>query len=351
MADLQPIGSGLAEVMRAAAEARAALTLAGPPEVDAAAEMRQRVADRTRSLMSSGAPEDAAELVAHDDERRARIEADARRLHETRGIPLPEATVQAERSAGVRKLQPTHALQAGADFLARCADRDLRAKKVLVLAGPKDACKSTALTAIVSSWPQAHPSRGIRGAWWTLDEAPLFVPWTRIIGIWYHKPTEHEPVDPVTRVSRTRLMRAKLLALDDVGQEPADMASRCGEILDELLDMRPAAGLFTAIATNYEYAARRCAGCRRMPYFCDADERPQNAVCHARRRGEKTLTDTPTTIDGLINRYPEREGRIGERLTQHAGKDNWVTCPVEGFRNADRRKDVLQRRATAGGAR
>lgn len=269
----------LAAVIARAREAYSGRQRYVDPDLDAALQSARKATeqhDRCRSLMAYGIPEDAALVIAAD------------------AVEDRPAVVAVRRWVEVRP------------------------HLMLVLAGQKDASKTFAASLAVATWPKGPPGpRQLRGAWWELGEAPVIVKFSLILGPWYHLPTEARPVDPATRLDKVDLLRAKLLVLDDVGQEPRDLAERCGEALDQLLDVRAAAGLFTLLTTNYEHATDRCAGCSRKPEVCSCRRAP---------------ADEPRVKPGLLSRYGERGQRIGERILEHAGPAGWVNCPYSGYR-------------------
>lgn len=181
-------------------------------------------------------------------------------------------------------LQPSKAI----DHVRRFAAE--RAHQVLVLAGQKDGSKTTAACCAIDrwQWSRRKPER------W-----PWLVSFEHILGPWYHRPSEASPRDEQTGVGRRDLMLAELLVLDDVGQEGGE-TWRFGEVLDQLVKARCDAGLFTIITTNEE---------------------------------------DPETFAG---RYGDRAARLLERITEFA---LWAKCPHEGFRDAERRSEVLKQRA------
>jgi hypothetical protein len=257
------IGEDLGGLLATMAEARESLSFAPPAESDDA-ERARYLAERKRDLMTNGIPAGAAAVIAASN------------------------------------LAPCTAITKAREWF-----RNPARKQVLVLAGPKDACKTTAASCAVDVWP-----------WRGLEQLPRLVAWENVLGPWYHRPSDSSPHDEVTRLRRRDLLTAALLVLDDVGQEASELAPRFGEALDLLLKTRCDAGLYTIITTNYE---------------CLVDT----------RRGKDL-------ISGLVTRYDHRGPRIGERLTEFA---TWARCEVEGFRSAERREAVLRRRAAQEGTR
>lgn len=255
---------GLGQLAAAISTVRRSLierTRDGIPDTPIAAAVRSWVAERIPALMAMGIPEDAAEVIACD------------------------AVDDAPAVEAVRKWV------------------EQRRHKILVLSGQKDASKTLAASLAVATWPRGHHSAGIRGAWYHTHESPVLVPFALILGPWTHRSTEAEPVDPVTRLTKSRLMTARLLVLDDVGQEPAVTDKQAGsyeEALDQMLEVRSSLGLFTLLTTNFE------------------------------------------ALRSLLARYPHRRQRIGERLLEHCGRAGWVECPHSGFR----RLKTPQRRTT-----
>lgn len=286
----QPIGAGLDEIIARAAEAV-----------------------RTRGFARPGS--DAAEQVRIDDHLR-RLQA--------RGVPYKAALAIA---AG---LDETFALRRSLAWLDSSPRR-----QVLVLAGPKDACKTTAASVLVDRWAPWPQTR--------MDETPIVVAWETILKVWYHKPTEANPRDPITNLPIRDLFTTALLVLDDVGQESATTAEQHhGEVLDILLKTRCDAGKHTALTTNYESPHDTCPACKRLTHVCDADGRCPSA------RGRKLPTpeDRAKHVTlGLLSRYPARGARIGERLTEFG---EWVHCPAEGLRSRERRAAVLAKRGRSG---
>lgn len=249
----QHIGAGLQDVIAAA---RAAVRLRPTPARDEAAERRSAMHDRAARLRALGVPAGAAAVIAAD------------RLVDT-------AALNTTRSWLRERLEER-----------RCGT--LGGKRALVLAGHKDASKTTAASWALETWP-----------WTRADEVPILVPFEQILGPWYHRPNEASPKDELTRLTKRDLLVTALLVLDDVGQESADLAERHGEVLDQLLKARCDADRLTIITTNYVKAEQ------------------------------------------LLERYGPRGSRIGERLTEFA---EWERCPVEGLRADQRREQVLGRR-------
>lgn len=252
----------LSAIIAAAAEARAAL---GPAVRVSAEEQARREAQaqadarakRKAALLARGVPAGAAAVIAADE------------LQATAAVDQAKAWMR-------ERLQERRAGQLGG-------------KRVLVLAGKKDASKTTAASVIVERWP----------LWQRLEECPLLVSFEQILGPWYHRPSEAQPRDELTGLTRRQLLTASLLVLDDVGQESAELAERHGEVLDQLLKARCDSDRYTIITTNYE-------------------------------KGED-----------LLRRYGPRAGRIGERITEFGV---WADCPREGLRSARRRAMELNRR-------
>ena len=253
------IGTGLAEVMGAVEEARAALDSWRPPAVR------------------------AAEVAAAEERDRQRRRADHEHFLRGRGVPEPPAKLIAD-----GKLTDTSSLQQAARWLRSVLTErsgGKRAWRVRGLAGEKDAAKTTAASWLVDKWP-----------WKRAEELPIFLAVEDLQGAWM----AHSSEDPVSGLSRRALMHAGLLVIDDVGQEPSNptLAAILAEILDTLLRRRCDLGLSTCITTN------------------------------------------ELSIEALCSRYATRP-RIAERLTEFAV---WADCPREGFRDKDRRAQVLEQR-------
>lgn len=263
-ADARRTRKVLAGIMAAAAEARDALVRRSPPPPTREQLEQERVrqaavarAQRKAALQARGVPAGAAAVIAADE------------LQQTAAVDQAQTWMRErlrERRVGT-----------------------LGGKRLLVLAGKKDASKTTAASVLVERWP----------AWQRLEECPLLVPFEQILGPWYHRPTEGQPRDELSGLTRRQLLVASLLVLDDVGQESAELADRHGEVLDQLLKARCDADRYTVITTNYE-------------------------------KGEE-----------LLRRYGARASRIGERITEFGV---WADCPREGLRSAKRREQELNRR-------
>lgn len=242
-------------------------------------------------IQQSASEEEQAAVAAQSKqyELRKRIEALL-----TRGIPAKDIELIA---AG--ELVETRALRAVRDWLA-----DDRAPRLLVLAGQKDAGKTTACSVAVA----ADPSEA--DAVWVGRTAPRgrYVEAELLLKAWWHRDYLDESsrrvdVDPVTKLSPAVLVGCSLLAIDDVGQEPGQFVDGVAEALDVLVRLRCDRRLRTVISTNLE------------------------------------------TVDALVARYSAtgRGGRLTERLTEHG---LWVKCPPEGLRTTSRRKQVLARRTS-----
>lgn len=254
-------------------------------------EILNKIMAEARALMvKPGAPPLSEEELEREEARRkAAARADRKAALMARGVPAGAAAAIASES-----LVPTaaidHARSWMRDRLRERHEGALGGKRALILAGKKDASKTTAASIIVEVWP----------LWRRIEECPLLVDFALLLGPWYHRPSESSPVDELTGLSKRQLLTASLLVLDDVGQESAEMAERLGEILDLLLKARCDADRYTVITTNYE------------------------------------------TSEGLLRRYGGRAGRIGERITEFGV---WADCPKECLRGAKRREEELKRRA------
>lgn len=258
------LADGVADLMAALSEARQALDAWKPLAVREAelraaedAEQRRRRADHEHFLRGRGVPERPAALLAG-----GALTDTASLRHAARWLRL----VLAERTGGPK------------------------APRVLVLAGQKDASKTTAASWLVDKWP-----------WKRAEELPLFIAVEDLPGAWLaHGMAE----DPVSGLNKRALMHAALLVVDDVGQEPsnAQLAGMLAEMIDTLLRRRCDLGLSTCITTN------------------------------------------ELTLEALCARYSGRP-RIAERLTEFGA---WADCPREGFRDEDRRREVLEQRKQRG---
>jgi hypothetical protein len=322
-----PISADMAPLMAAIDRAREA-SLARPrrpdPELDSAMDRAHKatvLGERIRELMAYGIPEDAAEVIA------------AGKVASQRdGKPVPSV------DAVIR--------------LVEAVRQGRKVRRLTVLAGQKDASKTMAASLAVATWPQGHPTVSPRLAWYQLHEAPHLVPFAQIIHPWFHESTPDRPVDDVLGLTKRRLFTARLLVLDDVGQEPSTTEKQAGvfeEALDQLLETRASLGLVTLLTTNYHTLTDRCDGCSRMPEKCDADRERHRGpdsdglcTCHGyhfetcdrrrRRLDVKARGERVHLRDGLLSRYPRRGQRIQERIIEHAGEAGWVECPHSGYR-------------------
>lgn len=253
--------------------------------IDLTAPLRPQSADESRARL------EALQQEAAVRERRIRTSALL-----TRGVPAKDIV---HIVAG--DLLETHALATVRRWLL-----DDQAPRLLVLAGGKDAGKTTACAIAV----EADPSEADQQ--WLTARAPRgrYVEAELLLKAWWHKdfvapddPTGKRRVteDPVTGLSPATLVHCSLLAIDDVGQEPGQFIDGVAEALDVLVRLRCDRRRRTVISTNLETAA------------------------------------------AFIDRYSVsgRGQRISERLTEHGV---WVRCPFEGLRAPGRRAQVLARR-------
>lgn len=222
---------------------------------DLAAQQRAEAADRRemwrRSLLSCEIPTKIAALLV------------ARRFADPSLLAPTKAVLEAQAWAGQER------------------------NRVLVLAGAPDASKTTAACLALEHEFETWMADLVTRA----ETCPRFIQAEHLVGTWLYRGARGE-TDPVTNLNRLLLLRASLLVVDDVGQEPGELAHIFGEALD------------TIIAT-------RC------------------------NRGLRTvLTCNDTSFEALLGRYGTRGQRIGERLTEHAW---WRVCKAEGFRRGSRR--------------
>jgi hypothetical protein len=287
MADApQHIGEGIGDVLAAANEARLKLFGDAPlPCVPACESPTCRGCAASRRRAKEQA----------EAERRQRVADRAERLRGC-GVPAKAAMLIAANEMtdtySWRRAQSWHR-----SVLAERAGGRIRAPRVLVLFGPKDGCKTTAAGWLVDRWSYSK-----------VDEWPRCIEMELLNDIWCAKDKPHE----LTRLRQYDLFTPSLLVLDDAGQEsnhPDRLALTC-EALDIILRKRCDADKHTVLTTNFESEAL---------FF------------------ERYAT--------MNEQRPWGRPRIAERLTEYA---LWVKCPVEGFRDEDRRADVLRGRSGKG---
>lgn len=249
---------------------------------------------RARDALDTEMPpaERAAMAAAAEQAERRQRELDREALLRSRGAPTLPASLVVRDAA-----EETKSIRAARRWHLECIGERAggpRAPRVLVFGGPKDAAKTTAAAWLMARW-----------AYHRADSFPLMVAAEDLHGIWL----AHSAAEPHADSGRWRgqLYSPALLVLDDVGQESAapQIAAIIVEALDIILRKRCDADLHTVITTNEETPEAFCA------------------------------------------RYASRP-RIAERLTEFS---RFVSCPVEGFRHGERRKEVLERRAAEGRAR
>ena len=244
-----------------------------------------------------GAEAEARERARRDEA--VRISALLTRRVPAKDIELLVAPAPPGSSAppGAGRILDTHAITAVRRWLA-----DDNAPRLLVLEGPKDAGKTTACAVAVEADPSEADQR------WLTRGAPhgRYIEAELLLKAWWHR--DHVDAsgvridaDPITGLTPSALVNCRLLAIDDVGQEPAPFVAEVGEALDVLVRLRCDRRLRTVISTNLASA------------------------------------------EAMIARYNAagRGQRLAERITEHG---RWVRCPVEGLRAPRRREQVLARR-------